>query len=262
VLVVEDEPTVARLIGDVLEDDGFRVDLLLDGREALKRAASEDYDLVICDMKMPRLNGQRFYKTLARTGNPLREKIPVCHPRRHRRAYPCVSGTPPPAARRQTVPGRGAHGEGPARPGRRRPRAIGTRASAKKPRREEMTMRPIRDQTILLVSDDIALCAAARRELESRGEGLRVAALSTVDAARRIVEDAAPAVILLEETALTAEQETQAGTPRLESVVSALAAHAPVVVICAVHQEGNWRPWWAPARWSLCLARVAACRWP
>jgi signal transduction histidine kinase/FixJ family two-component response regulator len=75
VLVVEDEPTVARLIGDVLEDDGFRVDLLLDGRVALKRAASENYDLVICDMKMPRLNGQRFYKTLARTGNPLREKF-------------------------------------------------------------------------------------------------------------------------------------------------------------------------------------------
>jgi signal transduction histidine kinase/CheY-like chemotaxis protein len=75
VLVVEDEPTVARLIGDVLEDEGFRVDLLLDGREALKRAASENYDLVICDMKMPGLDGQHFYQTLVRTGNPLREKF-------------------------------------------------------------------------------------------------------------------------------------------------------------------------------------------
>jgi len=51
------------------------VDLLFDGREALKRAGNENYDLVICDMKMPRLDGQRFYKTLARTGNPLREKL-------------------------------------------------------------------------------------------------------------------------------------------------------------------------------------------
>jgi signal transduction histidine kinase/CheY-like chemotaxis protein len=75
VLVVEDEPTVARLIGDVLEDDGFRVDVLLDGRKALKRAASEDYDLVICDMKMPGLDGQHFYKSLVRTQNPLREKF-------------------------------------------------------------------------------------------------------------------------------------------------------------------------------------------
>jgi DNA-binding response OmpR family regulator len=34
VLVVEDEPT--RLIADVLEDEGHRVDVLLDGREALE----------------------------------------------------------------------------------------------------------------------------------------------------------------------------------------------------------------------------------
>lgn len=75
VLVVEDEPTVAGLISDVLEDDGFRVDVLLDGREALRRAAKENYDLVICDMKMPSLDGQRFYKALVRTGNPLRDRF-------------------------------------------------------------------------------------------------------------------------------------------------------------------------------------------
>jgi signal transduction histidine kinase/ActR/RegA family two-component response regulator len=75
VLVVEDEPIVARLIADVLEDEGLRVDVLLDGREALERAARERYDLVICDMKMPGLNGQHFYNTLERTGNPLRERF-------------------------------------------------------------------------------------------------------------------------------------------------------------------------------------------
>ena len=74
-LVVEDEPTVARLIGDVLEDQGLRVDVLLDGREALKRAAREVYDLVICDMKMPDLDGQHFYRSLVSTDNPLRKKF-------------------------------------------------------------------------------------------------------------------------------------------------------------------------------------------
>jgi signal transduction histidine kinase/FixJ family two-component response regulator len=73
VLVVEDEPTVARLIADVLKDEGFRVDVLLDGRQALERAGSEPYELVICDMKMPGLDGQHFYKSLVRAGNPLRE---------------------------------------------------------------------------------------------------------------------------------------------------------------------------------------------
>lgn len=75
VLVVEDEPTVARLIADVLEDEGMQVDVLLDGREALDRAARETYDLVICDMKMPGLDGQHFYRSLARTGNSLRERF-------------------------------------------------------------------------------------------------------------------------------------------------------------------------------------------
>jgi signal transduction histidine kinase/ActR/RegA family two-component response regulator len=75
VLVVEDEPTVAGLISDVLEDQGFQVDALLDGHEALERAARESYDLVVCDMKMPGLDGQRFYETLASTGNPLRKRF-------------------------------------------------------------------------------------------------------------------------------------------------------------------------------------------
>lgn len=75
VLVVEDEPTVARLIADVLEDEGMQVDVLLDGREALDRSARESYDLVICDMKMPGLDGQHFFRSLQRTGNPLRERF-------------------------------------------------------------------------------------------------------------------------------------------------------------------------------------------
>ncbi len=75
VLVVEDEPTVARLIADVLEDEGLHVDVLLDGREALDRAAREPFDLVICDMKMPGLDGQHFYKSLARARNPLQERF-------------------------------------------------------------------------------------------------------------------------------------------------------------------------------------------
>lgn len=71
VVVVEDEPTVARLIGDVLEDEGLRVDVLFDGREALRRVTQENYDLVICDMKMPELDGEHFYQTLAQAGNPV-----------------------------------------------------------------------------------------------------------------------------------------------------------------------------------------------
>jgi signal transduction histidine kinase/ActR/RegA family two-component response regulator len=75
VLVLEDEPTVARLIADVLEDEGLRVDVLLDPREALDRVAHEQYALAICDMKMPELDGEHFYQALDRAQNSLRDRF-------------------------------------------------------------------------------------------------------------------------------------------------------------------------------------------
>jgi len=96
-----------------------------------------------------------------------------------------------------------------------------------------------KERTILLVSDDAELCAAARREFEDKKEGLRVAEVRTVDAARRIVADAAPAVILLEESSAIPESGLAGRVPRLNSVVSALAVHAPVVIIGAPDQQSE-----------------------
>jgi two-component system NtrC family sensor kinase len=75
ILVVEDEPTVASLIADVLRDEGMRVDVLLDGHEAARQAERESYDLAICDLKMPGMDGQSFYLTLVQRQNPLRENV-------------------------------------------------------------------------------------------------------------------------------------------------------------------------------------------
>jgi len=75
VLVIEDELTVARLVADVLEEEGHRVDVALSGAEALQLAEGAHYDLAICDMKMPGLDGEHFFRTLVREQNPLREKL-------------------------------------------------------------------------------------------------------------------------------------------------------------------------------------------
>lgn len=64
-LVVEDEPTVAQLIADMLSDLGYSSDVRHDGRRALISALNREYDLIICDMKMPGLDGQHFYRALA-----------------------------------------------------------------------------------------------------------------------------------------------------------------------------------------------------
>lgn len=75
ILVVEDEPTVARLIADVLGEDGHMVDTTLDSREALQLAQARRYDLVICDLRMPHLDGRAFYRQLVRGGNPLQHRL-------------------------------------------------------------------------------------------------------------------------------------------------------------------------------------------
>ena len=96
----------------------------------------------------------------------------------------------------------------------------------------------LREQTILLVSDDAEFCAAARREFEVREEALRVTSVGTLDAARTVVEGAAPSVILLEETSFDSVQDAGAGpASTLNSIVSALAVYAPVVVIGQERQE-------------------------
>jgi DNA-binding response OmpR family regulator len=77
-LVVDDEQYVRQLCADVatqMEDEGFEVDVQLDGREARQQADRESYGLVICDMKMPGLDGQHFYQALAQAGNPLSKRF-------------------------------------------------------------------------------------------------------------------------------------------------------------------------------------------
>jgi len=75
ILVVEDEPTVAKLIADVMADDGYQVDTLLDSREAIGRLDKMRYGLLICDLRMPHLDGAGLLRALVRRGSPLQHKL-------------------------------------------------------------------------------------------------------------------------------------------------------------------------------------------
>ena len=75
ILVVEDEPTVAQLIADVLGEEGHSVDTILDSRQGLDLARARRYDLVICDLRMPHLDGRAFYRQLAHDENPLQHRL-------------------------------------------------------------------------------------------------------------------------------------------------------------------------------------------
>jgi signal transduction histidine kinase len=89
-----------------------------------------------------------------------------------------------------------------------------------------------REQTVLLVSNDAEFCAALRKEFSLTAGRVRVTAVSSLDAARRLLEEDLPAVILLEEDAVAAQSDRPRGrAPSLEAMVAPLAIHAPVVVI-------------------------------
>ncbi len=64
ILVVEDEPAIARLLVDLLEPAGHRVVVVGDGQMALRALSEGDFDLIVSDIKMPGLGGQRLYARL------------------------------------------------------------------------------------------------------------------------------------------------------------------------------------------------------
>jgi signal transduction histidine kinase/CheY-like chemotaxis protein len=64
VLVVEDEAALGAAVAESLGDAGYVVDRAGDGEEALQRVRGRAYDLIICDLKMPRVDGMAFYRRL------------------------------------------------------------------------------------------------------------------------------------------------------------------------------------------------------
>jgi two-component system, cell cycle sensor histidine kinase and response regulator CckA len=67
VLVVEDEAALGQAVADSLGDVGFTVDRASNGEEALGWIERQAYDLIICDLKMPKLDGPSLFRRLAVT---------------------------------------------------------------------------------------------------------------------------------------------------------------------------------------------------
>jgi two-component system response regulator AtoC len=72
VLVVDDEPGLRQSLGLLLTDAGYAVTAETDGRRALERALAEPFDLVLCDVRMPEMDGLAFLRSYrARGGGAL-----------------------------------------------------------------------------------------------------------------------------------------------------------------------------------------------
>src|SRR4051794_9520118 len=67
VLVAEDHPALAQSIANGLREEGYAVDMTLDGSEALRLAQTNPYDCVVLDMMLPGTDGWTIIPTLRKS---------------------------------------------------------------------------------------------------------------------------------------------------------------------------------------------------
>ena len=67
ILVVDDESGIRFLLSEVLLNKGFEVSLASDGQESLDKLEQDDFDLVVTDINMPKLDGVAMLKRMKKT---------------------------------------------------------------------------------------------------------------------------------------------------------------------------------------------------
>lgn len=75
IMVVDDSPTICRLVATTLEKRDYQVIIAADGMEALAKMNETLPDLILLDITMPRLDGYQLCKIIK--GNDLTRHIPV-----------------------------------------------------------------------------------------------------------------------------------------------------------------------------------------
>ena len=76
-LVVDDDETVVDQVTLVMRKMGFAVESSPDGLDALRRCQANNFDVVVCDVRMPRLSGLSFLSNLAHTPHTIRRIIMI-----------------------------------------------------------------------------------------------------------------------------------------------------------------------------------------
>jgi signal transduction histidine kinase len=75
ILLVEDETALASAVIDALRDAGYLVQRAANGEEALTLVTAHAFDLIVCDLKMPRLDGKAFYRTVSEFSPELARRV-------------------------------------------------------------------------------------------------------------------------------------------------------------------------------------------
>jgi two-component system OmpR family response regulator len=66
ILVIEDEPRLQRNLAKALREEGYAVDTASDGDDGALKAADHDYDAIVLDVMLPKLDGWEFWHSFGR----------------------------------------------------------------------------------------------------------------------------------------------------------------------------------------------------
>lgn len=69
ILIIDDERAIRNSLGEILSDEGYKVDTAEDGVQGLEMAGKEHYDVIFCDIKMPGADGLEVLEKLRAEGS-------------------------------------------------------------------------------------------------------------------------------------------------------------------------------------------------
>ncbi len=68
ILIIDDEKSIRLALKDILDDEGYEVDLAEDGKSGLEKAVAGKYDIIFCDIKMPGMDGLETLEKMVAEG--------------------------------------------------------------------------------------------------------------------------------------------------------------------------------------------------
>jgi len=64
ILIIDDEENILTVLRKALQREGYETDTVLDALNGLSILSSSEYDLVLCDIEMPKMNGIEFFRKI------------------------------------------------------------------------------------------------------------------------------------------------------------------------------------------------------
>jgi signal transduction histidine kinase len=75
ILIVDDEPDIAEMLAEILDTASYRSVIARSGQDALNKIAQQAFDVILCDIRMPDLDGPGLYKALAESYPQLTRRV-------------------------------------------------------------------------------------------------------------------------------------------------------------------------------------------